>query len=103
MSGQKRTSPSVGWVDDEILAMGPHWRFGWLRRWELDTDEDGFCYEHPDGDLIYSAAPEHENMIMLHCCRDLQTGEKYVRFASEDPIRGAVEELYKKLKRLGLM
>lgn len=103
MSEQKKTSPSVGWIDDEILSIGPHWQFGWLRRMELDTDEDGFCYEHPDGDLIYSAAPNHEYMLMLHCCRDSVTGEKYVRLATEDPIRTSIENLCEIIKRIGGM
>lgn len=101
MYEQKKTSPSVEWVDDEILAIGPHWQFGWLRRFELDTDEDGFCYEHPDGDLIYSLAAEHEHIMMLHCCRDSLTGEKYVRLATDDPITASIDELYELLKRMG--
>lgn len=101
MSGQKKTSPSVGWVNDEILAIGPHWRFAWLRRWELDTEEDGFCYEHPDGDLIYSKDPSHEQIMMLHCCRDATTGEKYVRLATEDPIKTEIDRLYELLKKMG--
>ena len=47
------------------LSTGPHWTYGWLRRPELDTIEEGYCYEAPDGDLIFSTDPNHEEVMVL--------------------------------------
>lgn len=46
-------------------STGPHWTYGWLRRTELDSAVEGFCYEAPDGDLIYSTHEDHEEIMML--------------------------------------
>jgi hypothetical protein len=46
-------------------STGPHWSYGWLRRTELDSVLDGYCYEAPDGDLIYSTQPDHEEIMIL--------------------------------------
>ena len=36
-------------------SCGPHWTYGWLRRPEMDSHDEGYCYEAPDGLLIYSS------------------------------------------------
>jgi hypothetical protein len=41
----------------------------------------GYCYEEPDGDLIFSNNPAHKNMAIFNCYQDKKTGEKYVSFA----------------------
>jgi hypothetical protein len=46
-------------------SCGPHWTYGWLRRPEMDSHDEGYCYEAPDGDLIYSTDPSHEEVMML--------------------------------------
>ena len=46
-------------------STGPHWTYGWLRRTELDCSVKGYCYEAPDGDLIYSNLPDHEEVMIL--------------------------------------
>ena len=49
----------------DYLTCGPHYTYGYLRRTELDDPEMGFCYEAPDGALIFSCQPEHEEIMML--------------------------------------
>ncbi len=46
-------------------STGPHWTYGWLRRTELDSATEGFCYEAPDGDLVYSTHEDHEEIMIL--------------------------------------
>jgi hypothetical protein len=46
-------------------STGPHWTYGWLRRPELDTAVDGYCYEAPDGELVYSQQHDHEEVMTL--------------------------------------
>jgi hypothetical protein len=46
-------------------STGPHWTYGWLRRTELDSATDGYCYEAPDGELIYSRQEDHEEVMIL--------------------------------------
>jgi hypothetical protein len=40
-------------------SCGPHWTYGWLRRPELDSHDDGYCYEAPDGTLVFSSQEDH--------------------------------------------
>jgi len=60
---------------------GWHWQFGWLRRSELDDEELGFCYEHPDGDLIYSTSDDHNIAMSLEKWYDPVADEEYLRLA----------------------
>ena len=30
-------------------SCGPHWAYGWLRRPEMDSHDEGYCYEAPKG------------------------------------------------------
>jgi hypothetical protein len=60
-----------------IVRCGFHHTFGWLRRSELDN-RDGYCYEAPDGDLIYSAMFHHDKGMVLYELIDAETGEHYL-------------------------
>jgi hypothetical protein len=61
----------------KIVRCGFHHTFGWLRRPELDN-RDGYCYEAPDGDLIYSAMFHHDKGMVLYELIDAETGEHYL-------------------------
>jgi len=61
---------------DKIIKHGWHWSFGWLRRPELDQEEM-YCYEQPDGDLVLSGQPAHKIAMYLDCRMDTQTGDTY--------------------------
>jgi hypothetical protein len=67
-------------MSDPIIGGGWHWTHGWLRRPELD-DENGYCYEEPDGDLIYSNRYSHKNAMFLDIRRDTATGDRYLCLA----------------------
>jgi len=60
-----------------IVRVGFHHTFGWLRRPELDN-RDGYAYEAPDGDLIFSAMKWHEREMLLYELVDTDTGEHYL-------------------------
>lgn len=62
----------------ELVMSGWHWRFGWLRRPELDSTV-GFCYEEPDGDLIFTPRKDHFRVCYLDVWRD-EHGKKYLAF-----------------------
>lgn len=64
-------------MPDKLLKSGWHWQFGWLRRPEEDC-EYGYCYEAPDGDLVYSSRMDHRIALYLDCREDTFTGEKYL-------------------------
>ena len=65
---------------DKLVKHGWHWEFGWLRRPELDQDEM-YCYEEPDGDLILSPREAHKMALYIDCRQDGKTGELYTCFA----------------------
>lgn len=67
-------------MEDDLLAAGWHWTFGWLRRPALDN-QDGYCYEAPDGDLIFTAHPTHRDAAFLEAWRDADTDEAYLVFS----------------------
>ena len=58
-------------------STGPHWSYGWLRRPELDAETEGYCYEAPDGDLIYSRQEDHIEVMTLFELIGLD-GERYL-------------------------
>ena len=60
-----------------IVRCGFHHTFGWLRRREKDN-LDGFCYEAPDGDLVYSRQLHHHKSMLLYELIDPETGEHYL-------------------------
>lgn len=62
-----------------LIKSGWHYTFGWLRRPELD-DANGYCYEQPDGDLIFTGSILHSVRLYLDCLEDCVTGERYVAF-----------------------
>ena len=61
----------------KIIRTGYHNTFGWLRRSELD-DDNGFCYEAPDGDLVFSGSAHHKNAMLLYELIDPETGDHYL-------------------------
>jgi len=65
---------------DKIVKHGWHWSFGWLRRPEHDQD-DMYCYEQPDGDLVLTNHPAHKIAIYLDCRMDEETGDVYTCLA----------------------
>lgn len=64
-------------MTDQVERHGWHWSFGWLRRPELDT-KNSYCYEEPDGDLVYSSRPEHCRSMYLDGRVDEKSGETYL-------------------------
>lgn len=62
--------------NDILIDTVWHWQLGWLRRPEADT-EDGYCYEEPDGDLVFSAHPLHKKCVRLCVWEETETGERY--------------------------
>lgn len=64
---------------DRIVGGGWHWSFGWLRRPELDC-KYGYCYEEPDGDLIYTSRKDHQHIAYLDKWVDGETGENFCAF-----------------------
>lgn len=63
-------------MTDTIKRHGWHWSFGILRRPELDQ-QGMYCYENPDGDLIYSRRREHKHQMYMDSRVDEDTGEEY--------------------------
>lgn len=65
-------------MNGSILRQGWHDTFGWLRR----RDEDhpyGFCYEKPDGELLYSGDPLHRDRALVALIKD-DSGKAYITF-----------------------
>ena len=65
---------------DELISTGWHWSYGWLRRPDLDEDH-GYCYEEPDGDLVFTARRGHSVACYLECREDRESGERYLCFS----------------------
>jgi hypothetical protein len=59
-----------------FVGTAPYNSFGWLRRKVMDNKDDGYCYETPDGDLVYSKNPEHKFGARLEIWMD-EDGEKF--------------------------
>lgn len=70
-------SEKFGSADDDLISHGSHWTYGILRRREEDQPF-GYCYEMPDGDLVYTPRPCHKNRADFICMKDAKTGEKYL-------------------------
>jgi len=67
---------------DRILSSGWHHTFGWLRRVDLDDEDQGiWAYETPDGDEVYSPHPRHKKAAFLDCW-ETEAGEKYLSFSA---------------------
>jgi hypothetical protein len=46
-------------------SCGPHWTYGWLRRPEMDSHDEGYCYEAPDGTFVFSLQEDHMQVMFL--------------------------------------
>jgi hypothetical protein len=65
---------------DKLTKHGWHWTFGWLRRPELD--QSGlYCYEEPNGDLVFTKKAEHKSSLYLDKRRDEDADVDYFCFA----------------------
>ena len=84
----------MGMVKDAVIRSGWHWQFGWLRRRDLD-DENGYCYEEPDGDRLYFRDKENANMVYLDQRLDPRTGSHYLCLSHDTPSEEAVRRLVK--------
>lgn len=73
-------SPNV-----EYLYSDWHWTFGWLRRPECD-ETYGYCYEEPDGDLVYFQDRSARNIVLLDVMVDHNTGDRYLCLSHRPPI-----------------
>ena len=67
---------------DKWIKSGWHWSFGWLRRQELD-DENGYCFEDGDGDLIFTQRRDHHLVCYLDCWEDSVSHERYLTMNPE--------------------
>ena len=69
----------------EYIRSDWHWTFGWLRR--PDSDETyGYCYEEPNGDLVYVADRSAQKIVLLDVMRDPATGEQYLCLSRRPPV-----------------
>lgn len=84
----------MGVVDDEVIRTGWHWQFGWLRRRDLD-DDNGYCYEEPDGDRLYFGDKENINMVYLEQRLDRISGHHYLCLSRTKPSEADVRHLVK--------
>lgn len=77
---QRDHEPTTIGPDDRLVTIGWHWNYGFLRRSDLDNKEGyrGFCYEAPDGDMIYTEREDHEHLCFFNQWRDADTGETYL-------------------------
>jgi hypothetical protein len=76
---------------DRLIKSGWHWSFGWLRRPELD-DENGYCFEDGEGDLIFSPRKDHHLVCYLNCYEDAKTKEKYLTMNQEPIAASAIRD-----------
>jgi hypothetical protein len=83
---------TMGVVNDKVIRSGWHWQFGWLRRRDLD-DDNGYCYEEPDGDLLYFRDSENKNMVYLDQRLDHRTGSPYLCLNHAEPSEVDVRRL----------
>lgn len=92
-ANQRHDEPTFIGPNDSLIRHGWHWNFGFLRRPERDNEEGyrGFCYEAPDGDMIYTERSDHETICFLNEWLDGDTGEKYLTLDPR-PTKFLVEE-----------
>lgn len=62
---------------DAFVSEGWHWTYGILRRPDQDQPY-GYCYEMPDGDLVYTPRVHHHKQAHFTCLQDGKTNEKYL-------------------------
>ena len=65
---------------DKLIGHAWHWSVGMLRRPELD-DEHGYCYEMPDGDLVYTVEPRFNRAMRVAIWVSAEDGERYVKIS----------------------
>ncbi len=65
---------------DKLISIGWHWNYGFLRRSDMDNRDGykGFCYEYPDGDMIYTERGDHATVAFFNEWLDGETNEKYL-------------------------
>lgn len=83
-------------VKDKKVGSGWHWSFGWLRRPEKDCNY-GFCYEEPEGDLIFTNREDHKHIAFMDKWQDGETGEYYCAFSPDPTHRNLI--LYGRRKK----
>jgi len=66
--------------DDKLISTGWHFSYGWMRRSDMDGG-NGYCYEEPNGKLVYSTSRRHKTMMRLERYEDKNTGYRYTVFA----------------------
>lgn len=64
-------------TSDKLISTGWHWQYGWMRRPELD-DANGYCYEEPDGNLVFTPSLRHRRALRLSCWFDAELQENYL-------------------------
>jgi len=74
------SEPTMIGPNDRLLSIGWHWNYGFLRRRELDNKDGyrGYCYEYPDGDMIYTEREDHATVAFFNEWMDADRGEKYL-------------------------
>lgn len=79
-ANQRHDEPTSIGPNDRLLSIGWHWNYGFLRRPEMDNKEgfSGFCYESPEGDMIYTERGDHETICFFNEWLDGETLEKYL-------------------------
>ena len=77
---QRNHEPTLIGPKDRLISIGWHWNYGFLRRPEMDAKDGyaGFCYESPDGDMIYTERGDHETICFFNEWLDGETNEKYL-------------------------
>ena len=95
---QHHDEPTFIGPNDRLTRVGWHWNFGFLRRSEYDNHQgySGFCYEYPDGDMIYTQREDHESICFINEWTDAETGERYLTLDPR-PTKFLVEEYGSKL------
>ena len=67
-------------------SCGPHWTYGWLRRPELDSHDEGYCYEAPDGTLYQIPASKAESVKAVIFDSPNGYSPQPAKYDSSDPI-----------------
>lgn len=90
---QHNHEPTLIGPNDRLISIGWHWNYGFLRRPEMDAKDGyaGFCYESPDGDMIYTERGDHETVCFFNEWLDGETHEKYLTLDPR-PTKFLVEE-----------
>lgn len=85
--------PNAIGPEDRLISIGWHWNYGFLRRPEMDAKDgySGFCYESPDGDMIYTERGDHDKICFFNEWLDGETHEKYLTLDPR-PTKFLVEE-----------